>query len=178
MCLTKGISICYTDNPNFLNLHYLSVGMAESSSSATDPEEVEVIYTRAKDHKHMPADRADARAQPNGRVKVNLLSDYYPTPDSETFNVRSDGSLGEKVSQSGEVNRIINENYGSFTLAAQESFELATQILSEVLSNQANFKGTVSPDIVGGFIMNNYDEIIEYRNNTASDTHTPAGDRE
>lgn len=127
--------------------------MSESDSL---PDEVTVVYTESDDYHKLPANSANAQAQPSGEVKIDFVLNYYPKPETETFKIQQDGRFGEKTSQEGDQDRLINEVQGSAVLTAQNSFDLATKILSEVFSNQRGRSEFIDPEDISEVVMSQF----------------------
>lgn len=135
------------------------------SERDSPPEQITVVYTEADNYRKIPANSANAQAQPTGDVKIDFVLNYYPKPETETFKIQQDGRPGEKIDEEGEPNRLIDETQASAVLTAQDSFDLATKILSEVFSNQRGRSEFITPEDVSEVVMNQFAPSDENQRN-------------
>ena len=116
------------------------------------PNEVTVKYKKADSYTKIQANNTSTHSQPRGDVKIDFELNYYPDPNTETFKIAEDGSMGERVGYDGDDDVLIDEKQASVLLEDQAAFELATTILSELVSDPRNSYNPAPPDEISNII--------------------------
>ena len=119
-----------------------------------ETDEVTVDYTKADSYTKIQANNASVRAQPRGDLKIDFELNYYPLPDTETFEVLEDGRFGERIGFEGDDDVLVDELQASVLLGSQAAFDLAAGILSEIVSDPRNPHNPLPQEEVSNVLMN------------------------
>jgi len=130
--------------------------MSPANSAGFDPrdmersEEVDIKFRTPEDHRTVYANGVYGGMTSRGDLHMDFVTDRSERPDSQTFKVNKDGSLGRQVDEEGGDD-LIRERQISVFLKPDNAFSIATWMIAKLLPPN------VEPKHVRKVIEENFD---------------------
>ena len=113
-------------------------------------EEVDIIFSTSDDHQTVYANGVYGGMTSRGDMHMDFVTDRSERPESQTFKINKDGSLGRQVGEEGG-NNVIRERQVSLFLKPDNAFSIATWLVAKM------FPPIVEPKHVRRVIEENFD---------------------
>lgn len=113
------------------------------------PESIDIVYRKSDDYRLYPATGARGGVQVQNNMKMDFIVEYNSDPNSETFSVEEDGSLGEKIDDDHEPT-IIREKLVGISMRQDRALSVASWIISSLMGPE------ISEDDITDLVRSEY----------------------